>query len=216
MVLNEFIAFAQLGPLKAAAGSAVVHHRLVRPGGVRQLQLGGYPARRHRRPGARAEAGPRPARHSGDARGHSRQLSLGDDRGDSAVKAGKQGSGEAGRWRGRAANREQRAVEASVEAIRRRLGKRRPKIAVVLGSGLGFLTEHDRGPGHDSLRRDPGFPATTVIGHGARAGGRHGLAGKEVLAQSGRFHLYEGHEPPAVTALPVRVFADAGRSTPCS
>ena len=41
---------------EGAARSAVVHHRVVRPGGLRQLQLGGHPARRHRRAGARAEA----------------------------------------------------------------------------------------------------------------------------------------------------------------
>ena len=57
----------------------------------------------------------------------------------------------------------------------------------------------------------PGFPQTTVIGHGAElvAGT---LGGKEVLVQSGRFHLYEGHDV-ATTALPVRVFASLGINT---
>jgi purine-nucleoside phosphorylase len=102
-------------------------------------------------------------------------------------------------------------VGTAAEAIRKRLGNRQPKVAVVLGSGLGFLTEHieeaARIPYHDV----PGFPETTVIGHGAElVAGR--LAGKQVLAQSGRFHLYEGHDA-AVTVLPVRAFAALGIDT---
>jgi purine-nucleoside phosphorylase len=82
---------------------------------------------------------------------------------------------------------------------------------VVLGSGLGFLTEHIQDavaiPYHDIS----GFPETTVIGHGGElVAGR--LAGKEVLAQSGRFHLYEGHDS-AVTALAVRAFSTLGIGT---
>jgi purine-nucleoside phosphorylase len=54
----------------------------------------------------------------------------------------------------------------------------------------------------------PGFPESTVAGHaGELVMGR--LAGKEVLAQSGRFHIYEGHGADTV-ALPVRVFAALG------
>ncbi|HEY0350583.1 MAG TPA: purine-nucleoside phosphorylase [Gemmatimonadales bacterium] len=102
-------------------------------------------------------------------------------------------------------------VEAAAEAIRKRLGNRRPKIAVVLGSGLGFIA----GEIEDAVRipysEIPGFPATTVIGHGAElVAGR--LAGKQVLVQSGRFHLYEGHDA-SITALPVRAFATLGIDT---
>jgi purine-nucleoside phosphorylase len=102
-------------------------------------------------------------------------------------------------------------VEAAAEAIRKRLGNRRPKVAVVLGSGLGFLTEHIEEAARIPYQDVPGFPATTVIGHGAElVAGR--LAGKQVLAQSGRFHLYEGHDA-AVTVLPVRAFAALGIDT---
>ena len=48
MVLNEFIAYSQLGPLKAVARSPLLHHRVVRARGLRQLQLDRNPARRHR------------------------------------------------------------------------------------------------------------------------------------------------------------------------
>ena len=53
MVLNEFVAYSQLGPLKAIARSEVVHDRDVRAVRVRQLQLDRHPDRRHRRAGAR-------------------------------------------------------------------------------------------------------------------------------------------------------------------
>jgi hypothetical protein len=34
-----------------------------------------------------------------------------------------------------------RQIEAAATAVRERLGDRRPKVAVVLGSGLGFLAD---------------------------------------------------------------------------
>ena len=102
-------------------------------------------------------------------------------------------------------------VEAAAESIRNRIGSRRPKVAVVLGSGLGRLAERITDAVRIPYAEIPGFPATTVIGHGGElVVGRFG--GKEVLAQSGRFHLYEGHEA-ARTALPVRVFATLGIET---
>jgi purine-nucleoside phosphorylase len=88
------------------------------------------------------------------------------------------------------------------------MGNRRPKVAVVLGSGLGFLSEHIEDAVRIPYQDIPGFPDTTVIGHGSElVAGR--LAGKQVLVQSGRFHLYEGHDAN-VTALPVRAFATLG------
>ena len=58
----------------------------------------------------------------------------------------------------------------------------------------------------------PGFPETTVIGHGGELViGK--LAGKDVLAQSGRFHLYEGHQA-SVTALPHAGLRHAGHRDP--
>ncbi len=129
-------------------------------------------------------------------------------------KAGKRVGGSAGTVgaQGRivAANSPE-GIEAAAEAIRERLGSRRPKVAVVLGSGLGFLTDHMEESISIPYSDIPGFPATTVIGHGAQlVVGR--LAGKQVLVQSGRFHLYEGHDAH-VTALPVRAFATLGIDT---
>jgi purine-nucleoside phosphorylase len=110
-----------------------------------------------------------------------------------------------------AASEISKRVDAAAAAIRERLGSRRPKIAIVLGSGLGFLTEHISDEVRIPYSEIPGFPATTVIGHGSELVAGQ-LAGKQVLAQSGRFHLYEGHDA-SVTALPVRAFRVLGIDT---
>jgi purine-nucleoside phosphorylase len=130
------------------------------------------------------------------------------------VTAGQRGRGAAGQVitaRGAATPSSEdwpSRIQTAADAVRGRLGSRRPRVAVVLGSGLGFLTEHLQDAVTIPYRDIPGFPSTTVIGHGGElVAGR--LAGREVLAQSGRFHLYEGHDA-ATTVLPVRVFGALG------
>jgi purine-nucleoside phosphorylase len=84
-------------------------------------------------------------------------------------------------------------------------------VAIVLGSGLGPLAERVAQPIRMPYGEIPNFPEPTVVGHqGELVIGRFG--GRTVLAQSGRFHLYEGH-PADVAALPVRVFAALGIRT---
>jgi purine-nucleoside phosphorylase len=102
-------------------------------------------------------------------------------------------------------------VEEAAAVVRSRLGKGRPVAAIVLGSGLGAFADQ-MGDGVRIPYRDiPHFPIPTVEGHaGELVAGT--LAGKTVLLQSGRFHLYEGHSP-AVGAFPVRVFATLGIDT---
>ncbi|HEX3274192.1 MAG TPA: purine-nucleoside phosphorylase [Gemmatimonadales bacterium] len=102
------------------------------------------------------------------------------------------------------------AAEAAA-AVRRRLGGRSPQVAIVLGSGLGQFAERLAEPVRIPYADIPHFPAPTVIGHsGELVAGS--LAGRPVLVQSGRFHMYEGH-PAALTALPVRLFARLGVDT---
>jgi purine-nucleoside phosphorylase len=104
-----------------------------------------------------------------------------------------------------------RQVEAAAQLVRQRLKGRRPSIAVVLGSGLGFLAERVEDPVIIPYEDIPGFPLPTVQGHsGQLVSGR--LAGKEVLVQSGRFHMYEGHSA-TTCALPTRVFGSVGVQT---
>ncbi len=103
------------------------------------------------------------------------------------------------------------AIDAAAAAIGDGLGGRRPQVAIVLGSGLGQFAERLQDAVRIPYDRIPGFPAPTVIGHsGELVAGS--LAGRDVLVQSGRFHMYEGHAA-SVCALPVRVFARLGVRT---
>ena len=103
------------------------------------------------------------------------------------------------------------ALATAVSAVRARLGGRTPEVAVVLGSGMGAFADRLRDAARIGYADIPGFPLPTVAGHdGALVVGE--LAGRTVIAQSGRFHMYEGHDA-GVTALPVRVFAELGVAT---
>jgi purine-nucleoside phosphorylase len=103
------------------------------------------------------------------------------------------------------------AGSAAAAAVRAGLGARAPQIAIVLGSGLGGLADRLTGAIRIPYADIPGFHVPTVEGHrGELVAGM--LGGRSVVAQSGRFHLYEGH-PADVAALPARVFAELGVST---
>ena len=66
--------------------------------------------------------------------------------------------------------------------------KKRPKIAVVLGSGLGKLTADFTDTEELSYKDIPNFPVSTVAGHkGALLAGK--LGDTEVYAMEGRFHF---------------------------
>ena len=78
-----------------------------------------------------------------------------------------------------------------------RAGGFAPQVGIVLGSGLGALTEAVESPVIIPYRSIPGFPAPTVAGHkGNMILGT--IAGKRVAVMDGRFHYYEGH-PSTVT-----------------
>ena len=99
-------------------------------------------------------------------------------------------------------------VEEAAAAVRARIGDRAPVAAIVLGSGLGQFAERLSDAVRIPYAEIPHFPAPTVIGHsGELVAGR--LEGRDVLVQSGRFHMYEGN-PASLTALPVRLFARLG------
>ncbi len=106
---------------------------------------------------------------------------------------------------------EQRRVAAAVEWLRGRLKGFGPRVGLVLGTGLGGLAERAERPSVVPYREIPGFPETGVAGHrGELVLGL--LEGVQVLLQSGRFHLYEGHDP-ATVVLPVRVMHELGIET---
>jgi len=102
-------------------------------------------------------------------------------------------------------------VRRAAEAVREAIAPRRPRVAIVLGSGLGFLGDAVEDSVRVPYASIPGFPQPTVLGHaGELIAGT--LDGVPVIAQSGRFHLYEGHDA-WTAALPARVFATLGVKT---
>lgn len=87
----------------------------------------------------------------------------------------------------------------------------RPKMGLVLGSGLGSFAETLEDKQSIPFTDIPGFPKPTVEGHaGALVIGKHN--GKFVVALSGRVHFYEGLTQQEIT-IPVRVMKLLGVET---
>lgn len=87
----------------------------------------------------------------------------------------------------------------------------KPRIAIVLGSGLGEVARQVEGATHIPYEEIPHFPRSTVEGHrGALVAGL--LAGVPVAVMQGRVHAYEGYGPDQVT-FPMRVLGRLGIST---
>lgn len=83
-----------------------------------------------------------------------------------------------------------------------------PRVAIVLGTGLGGLAGRIADGVELPYERIPHFPVTTVAGHaGTLVLGT--LGGVSVAAMRGRFHLYEGYAPADVV-LPIRALRLAG------
>jgi purine-nucleoside phosphorylase len=84
----------------------------------------------------------------------------------------------------------------------------RPRIGLILGSGLGSFAEEFHGRVSIPYSEIPYFPASTATGHaGNLVIGE--VAGTAVIAMQGRVHLYEGYSIQQV-AFPIRVFARLG------
>lgn len=99
-------------------------------------------------------------------------------------------------------------VHESAAAIRARAGRFRPKVGIILGTGLGGAAREIRGGGRIPYADIPHFAASTVASHaGHLVWGT--LAGTPVVAMEGRFHVYEGHALERIT-LPVRVMRALG------
>jgi len=80
----------------------------------------------------------------------------------------------------------------------------RPKIGLVLGSGLGGFADELSGATRVPYANIPFFPRSTAVGHaGQMVIGTS--AGIPVAAMQGRVHLYEGYSAQEV-AYPMRVF----------
>ncbi|MFC1959406.1 purine-nucleoside phosphorylase [Chloroflexota bacterium] len=87
----------------------------------------------------------------------------------------------------------------------------RPKIAIILGSGLGSLVDSLAEPTSIDYTELPNWPLSTVIGHSGRLVLGQ-LEGQEVMVMQGRAHFYEGYGMARVT-YPIRVMQRFGIKT---
>lgn len=103
----------------------------------------------------------------------------------------------------------ERATEAA-EFLRSRISST-PKVAIVLGSGLGGIAALADDPVAVPYEEIPNFPRSTVEGHSGRlvVGKLHGVP---LAIMQGRVHAYEGYAPEQVT-FPMRVLGRLGIKT---
>lgn len=99
-------------------------------------------------------------------------------------------------------------IRKTASFIRSEISGFEPETGIILGSGLGGLTDHIEIIHALDYHDIPGFPVSTVEGHRGRL--IFGiLGGKRVVAMQGRFHFYEGYTPQQVV-FPVRVMKMLG------
>jgi len=101
--------------------------------------------------------------------------------------------------------------EAAVAQIKGKMGLREPKVAIILGSGLGVLAEDIENAVKIPYSEIPNFPVSTVSGHAGEL-----IIGTinnvDIIAMNGRVHFYEGHSLEEVI-FPIRIFALLGVET---
>jgi purine-nucleoside phosphorylase len=96
--------------------------------------------------------------------------------------------------------------EAKAALQKRWPGK--PRVGIILGTGLGGLTEDIRAEANIPYGELPHFPASTAPSHSGRLVCGQ-LGGQSVMAMEGRFHFYEGYSLQQIT-FPVRVMKAMG------
>src|SRR6478609_8683595 len=102
-------------------------------------------------------------------------------------------------------------VRLSAAKITAALGGLRPKIAIILGSGLGGLAKRVEAPVTLAYGDLPGFPTLTVAGHaGQLIAGR--LNGVPVIVLNGRKHFYETSDAYPLKTM-IRAVQAAGVET---
>ncbi len=101
-------------------------------------------------------------------------------------------------------------IDEAVAAIRGRTDLV-PRVAVVLGSGLGGFADRIEKAVEIPYGDIPGWPVSTALGHSGTLvlGGFRGIP---VAVMKGRAHLYEGHAPDRVV-FGIRVLGRLGAGT---
>jgi purine-nucleoside phosphorylase len=98
-------------------------------------------------------------------------------------------------------------INETVEFLRKK-GFKAPDAGIILGTGLGGLTEKIENAIEVDYREIPNFPVPTVEGHeGKLIYGDFGK--KKIVVMKGRFHFYEGYGSREI-AFPVRVLKYLG------
>ncbi len=98
-------------------------------------------------------------------------------------------------------------INTAVEFIQDRV-KINPRVGMILGSGLGPLSEEVTDRVAFSSQDVPGWPESTVEGHSGRLVFGE-LEGQQVMVLQGRAHYYEGHSMARI-GLPIRVMQKMG------
>jgi purine-nucleoside phosphorylase len=103
-----------------------------------------------------------------------------------------------------------RAADEAAEFLKRCF-ELHPKAAMITGTGLGAVAAGLQTHHVIDYQTIPSFPVSTAVSHrGRMLIGT--LAGCCMVVMEGRFHLYEGYSPKAVT-FPIRVFQTLGIKT---
>lgn len=101
-------------------------------------------------------------------------------------------------------------IDEAAQAVRARM-RHKPRVGMILGSGLNGLAEAVEDADRIPFGELPYFPVSTVEGHAGRL--VIGLLeGRPVFVMQGRIHFYEGYGINRVT-LPVRVMKRLGIET---
>jgi purine-nucleoside phosphorylase len=98
-------------------------------------------------------------------------------------------------------------IDEAVTAIRS-ITKKKPKIGLILGSGLGDLAESVSPADYIHYREIPNWPQSTIQGHKGRLV-IGDLGDQSVLIMQGRAHYYEGY-PMVMVGFPIRVMIRLG------
>ena len=98
-------------------------------------------------------------------------------------------------------------IDEAADAIRNRTSYR-PRVGLILGSGLNSLADSVQKPDIISYGELPNWPVSTVQGHAGRLVIGE-LEGQTAMVMQGRIHFYEGYSMSQIT-LPVRVMLRLG------
>lgn len=103
------------------------------------------------------------------------------------------------------------SIRRAAEYVRSRVPGAKPRVGIILGSGLSKAVPPLAGMETIPYSQIPGFPRTTVSGHAGKLliGEYHKVP---VAVMQGRFHYYEGHSMESI-ALPIRMLEYMGLET---